>query len=181
VYVTHNLSEAFIMSDRIAIMGNGRIEQIGIGAELFDKPTSNYVAQFLGVNTFKGEAVKTRDEFLEFEAKGVLLLAPFAPGLIGKKVVATVNPEYITLSKSRDSTAGCNRLNSIEGVITEMVQMRSNAQITLDAGFRMKTRVPLSSVKSLGLGIGDKVYINFAVDALNVFADDKSESESLQN
>jgi ABC-type sulfate/molybdate transport systems ATPase subunit len=43
VYVTHNLSEAFIMSDRIAVMGNGSIQQIGSGADLFDKPSSTYV------------------------------------------------------------------------------------------------------------------------------------------
>ncbi len=48
VYVTHNLSEAFIMSDRIAVMGNGRIEQIGWGAELFDKPTSELCCKVSG-------------------------------------------------------------------------------------------------------------------------------------
>ena len=58
IYVTHNLSEAFIMSDRIAVMGNGHIEQIGNRTEIFDKPTSSYVAQFLGINTFKGKAIK---------------------------------------------------------------------------------------------------------------------------
>jgi len=47
VYVTHNLSEAFVMSDRIAVKwGNGHIEQIGINTEIYDKPTSSYVAKF---------------------------------------------------------------------------------------------------------------------------------------
>ncbi len=41
VYVTHNLSEAFVMSDRIAVMGNGRIEQMGNKTEIFDKPSSS--------------------------------------------------------------------------------------------------------------------------------------------
>ena len=58
VYVTHNLSEAFIMSDRIAVMGNGRIEDIGVRGEIFDKPSSGYVAKFLGINTFDGKAIK---------------------------------------------------------------------------------------------------------------------------
>ena len=53
VYVTHNLSEAFIMSDRIAVMGNGHIEQIGSRTEIFDKPSSAYVAEFLGINTIQ--------------------------------------------------------------------------------------------------------------------------------
>ena len=78
VYVTHNLSEAFIMSDRIAVMGNGHIEQIGNRTEIFDKPSSSYVANFLGINTFKGKAVKTHAGLLEIDVNGTMLLAPQA-------------------------------------------------------------------------------------------------------
>jgi ABC-type Fe3+/spermidine/putrescine transport system ATPase subunit len=113
VYVTHNLSEAFIMSDRIAVMGNGRIEQISCGAELFDKPSSKYVALFLGLNTFKGKAVKARGKLMEIEAYGTQLLAPLAPNLLGKNVVATVKPESISLSKSNQSASNDAGINSI--------------------------------------------------------------------
>jgi putative spermidine/putrescine transport system ATP-binding protein len=170
VYVTHNLSEAFIMSDRIAVMGNGRIEQIGNRAEIFDKPSSKYVASFLGINSFKGRAIKTLDGFLEIESNGVHVLAPPAPNLVGKNVMVTVQPENITLSKSANSSFDCAE-NSIEGTITGMVQMRSTAQATLDVGFLLKTRISLVSIKNLGLSIGDKVYVCFNVESLNVFAD----------
>jgi ABC-type Fe3+/spermidine/putrescine transport system ATPase subunit len=174
VYVTHNLSEAFIMSDRIAVMGNGCIQQIGSGAELFDKPKSGYVAKFLGVNSFKGKAVKAKGEILEIEANGKLLMTSSAPNLVGKSVVATLKPENITLSKSAESTPN-GTINSVEGTITEMVQMRSTAQVTLDVGFLLKARLSLSAVKNLGLTVGDRVYVNFAADSLNVFAEDNNE------
>jgi ABC-type Fe3+/spermidine/putrescine transport system ATPase subunit len=172
VYVTHNLSEAFIMSDRIAVMGNGRIEQIGCGAELFDKPSSKYVAAFLGINAFKAKAVRAQGELMEIEANGTRVLAPLAPNLLGKNVIATIKPENIALSKSADKASKDEGINSIEGVVAEMVQMRSNAQVTLDVGFPLKTRLLLSVVKGLGLTIGDKVNVHFAADSLNVFADD---------
>jgi ABC-type Fe3+/spermidine/putrescine transport system ATPase subunit len=175
VYVTHNLSEAFIMSDRIAVMGNGRIEQVGCGSEIFDKPASNYVAKFLGVNAFKGKAVKIRAGLLEIEANGVLLLAPSAPSLVGKNIIATIKPEDITLSKSGDPVSNGTTCNSVEGTITEMVQMRSTAQVTVDVGFLLKARLPLSLVKNLSLTIGDKIFLNFSVESLNVFADDNNE------
>jgi ABC-type Fe3+/spermidine/putrescine transport system ATPase subunit len=171
IYVTHNLSEAFVMSDRIAVMGNRHIEQIGSRTEIFDKPSSSYVAKFLGVNTFKGKATKISGDFLEIEANEVALLAPLAPNLVGKNVVVTIKPEDLFLSKSDVCDFNGALGNSVEGVITEMVQMRSNAQVTIDVGFILKTRLSLSSVKSLGLNIGDKVYACFSVDALNVFAD----------
>ena len=175
VYVTHNLSEAFIMSDRIAVMGNGCIEQIGCGAEIFDKPSSSYVAKFLGVNAFKGKAVKFNAGLLEIDANGVLLLAPSTPNLVGKNVTATLKPENISFSKSADSVSNGAAVNSVEGIITEMVQMRSTAQITVDIGFLLKARLSLSIVKNLGLTVGDKIYVNFATDSLNVFADDNNE------
>jgi len=174
VYVTHNLSEAFVMSDRIAVMGNGRVEQIGNRTEIFDKPSSSYVAKFLGANAFKAKATKIRGGFLEIEANGSLLLAPSTANLLGKNVIGTIKPENITLSKYSDITANDNGTNSIEGVITEMVQMRSNAQVTVDVGFVLKTRVLLSVIKKLGIGVGDKVYACFNADALNIFADDSN-------
>ena len=59
----------------------------------------------------------------------------------------------------------------VRQTITEMVQMRSNAQVTIDAGFQLKTRIPLSEVKNQVISVGDKVHVFFSVDALNVFAD----------
>lgn len=173
VYVTHNLSEAFIMSNRIAIMGNGCIQQIGSGTELFDKPSSGYVANFLGVNSFKGKAVTAKGELLEIEANGTLLMASSASNVVGKNVIATLKPENITLSKSTDPAPN-GTVNTVEGTITEMVQMRSTAQVTLDVGFLLKARLPLSSVKNLGLTVGDKINVNFTADSLNVFADDNN-------
>ena len=171
VYVTHNLSEAFIMSDRIAVMGNGCIQQIGSGADLFDKPSSGYVAKFLGLNSFKAKAISNRGGFLEIEADGIQLLASSPPNMRGKNVVATLKPESITLSKSPQKDVNGESTNCILGVVTEMVQMRSNAQVTLDVGFPLKTRLLLSVIKNLGLGIGDKVYVCFPAESLNVFAD----------
>ncbi len=171
VYVTHNLSEAFVMSDRIAVMGNGHIEQIGINTEIYDKPTSSYVAKFLGINSFKGKALKTVAGVTEIEVNGVQMKAATSPCLDGKKVIVTIKPENIIVSKSADPDFKGAPNNAIEGTITEMVQMRSNAQVTIDAGFQLKTRIPLSEVKNQVISVGDKVHVFFSVDALNVFAD----------
>lgn len=171
VYVTHNLSEAFIMSDRVAVMGNGRIEQIGTAGEIFDKPKSSYVARFLGINTFKGKALKMRDGLLELEAGGVSLLASAADsGLEGKAVVATLKPEDIKLTNLNSKP---NVGNAVEGQITEMTAMRSTAQVTLDVGFTLKARLQLATIKAEGLNVGDRVLVCFGPEALNVFADNE--------
>ncbi len=171
VYVTHNLSEAYSMSDRIAVMGNGLIEQIGCKTEIFDKPSSQYVAKFLGLNTLRGKAVKARSGLLEIDVNGTVLLAPSAPEMVGKTVTVTIKPEDIVLSKSLRSDLKSTLSNFVEGVVTEMVQMRSTAQITVDSGFLLKARLSLKSVKTENLTIGDKVYALFNADSLNVFVE----------
>jgi ABC-type Fe3+/spermidine/putrescine transport system ATPase subunit len=173
VYVTHNLSEAFIISDRVAVMGNGHIEQIGAASEIFDKPSSSYVAKFLGINTFKGKALKIREDLLEIEASGVHLLAANTnSGLEGKAVVATLKSEDIKLANINNAKP--NLGNVIEGSIREMTAMRSTAQVTLDVGFVLKSRLQLSTIKAEGLNIGDRVLVSFSPGALNVFADNKN-------
>ena len=170
IYVTHNLSEAFIMSDRIAVMGNGGIQQIGSGAELFDKPRSGYVAKFLGINTVKGKATGIHGGFLEVEVNGALLQAPSQPELVGKNVVCTIKPEDVKLTKNQAPKNTAD--NSVEGTITEMVQMRSTAQVTVDAGFPLKVRLSLENIKNAGLNVGDRVFVCFNADSLNVFAEE---------
>ena len=156
-------------------MGNGRIEQIGARGEIFDKPSSKYVAQFLGVNAFKGKVIKANLEVLEVEINGVSLLACSPLNLFGKDVTITIKPEDIVLSKSPNLDFNGELGNHLEGTITEMVQMRSTAQVTVDVGFLLKSRLPLSSIKESGINIGDKVYACFNTDALNVFAENSSE------
>ena len=94
VYITHSLEEAMVMSDRIAIMREGRFEQIGPAEEIYAKPTSRFVAEFMGeVNLFpvvkgadglegQGLAIKTNGHgaaaAMEAGARGTLMVRPEA-------------------------------------------------------------------------------------------------------
>ena len=109
---------------------------------------------------------------MEIEANGIQLLAPAAFTLLGKNVIATIKPENITLSKSPAVAVRGEAVNCVEGVVTEMVQMRSNAQVLVDVGFELKARLLLAVIKNLGISVGDKVNVCFNAESLNVFADE---------
>jgi len=171
IYVTHNLSEAYIMADRIAIMGKKHIEQIGHPQEIFDKPTSSYAARFLGLNTYAGRTLRIHDSFIEIEINGIHLYAAASPDLVEKNIVVTIKPEDITISKPGTLRLSDKPRNFIEGTITEMTQMRSTAQTTINIGFPIHARLQISTLKELDLSIGDKVQVCLDPQSLNIFKD----------
>jgi ABC-type Fe3+/spermidine/putrescine transport system ATPase subunit len=173
VYVTHNLDEAYTMADKIAVLGNGHIEQIGSREEIFDKPQSTYVAKFLGTNLFEGKAIREQNEYLQIEINNILLLATSNAELIGKNITITIKPEDITLTTEKPTTKPNtdNNNNNLLGVITEIIiQTRSTAQITVDVGFLIKTKTTFTTIKNLDIVIGNKIYVSFNPSSLNVFS-----------
>jgi ABC-type Fe3+/spermidine/putrescine transport system ATPase subunit len=175
IYVTHNLNEAFIMANKTAVMGNGHIEQIGDRTEIFDKTQSIFVAKFLGMNVFKGRAVREQNNHLLIEPHNtnIKLLAASKYSLLGKNVTITIKPENITISTKKPVNSN-STINDIAGVIIEMVQMRSTTQVTVDIGCLVKARIVSTDVKNLGVTVGDKVYVSFSPFEVNVFSEELS-------
>jgi spermidine/putrescine transport system ATP-binding protein len=102
VLVTHDQEEALSMSDRIVIMRGGRIVQIGGPRELYDRPVSRYVADFVGKsNFFAGRVVSASAGMAVLEAAGHRFAGP-APGAlsVGDKAVASLRPEQIALTRA---------------------------------------------------------------------------------
>jgi spermidine/putrescine transport system ATP-binding protein len=101
IYITHDQEEALSMSDRIAVMREGRFEQIGSAAEVYDQPKTSFVARFVGnANILRGKAAPGADgETLVFEHPAGRVRvrsrgAPFAPG---EELTIAVRTEYLIL------------------------------------------------------------------------------------
>ena len=97
IAVTHDQQEAITMSDRIAIMRSGRIEQFGTPADIYERPSTRYIAQFMGSSNFlRGTAQAVGDDWcLRLDAGAVVPLAP-RPGLTdGMRMDLVVRPERL--------------------------------------------------------------------------------------
>lgn len=98
IYVTHDQDEALSMSDRIAVIKDGKIEQIGTPVEVYEKPKSVYVADFLGeANIFKGIV---KDDICVCEEANIKIISKFKNDT---KVNLIVRPENVKLSKEKNS------------------------------------------------------------------------------
>ncbi len=135
IYVTHDQDEALVMSDRIAVFNAGRIEQIGLADELYERPATRFVAEFIGEsNILPGRVVETKDGIGVVEAPAGRLKASSArPHASGLAALVSVRPERVHLARApMESIAAENRF---DGRIEEVIYMgRARKYVVAIAG-----------------------------------------------
>lgn len=121
VYVTHDQSEALTMSDRIAVMNNGRIEQIGTPEELYENPKSRFVAGFIGKSNFLVGRISGEDEqsFHLTSEDGVSFNISKKKNIkVGDSITAAIRPEKLIFIEGEEELKGWN---VIHGVVEEFI------------------------------------------------------------
>jgi len=144
VYVTHDQEEALTMSDRIAVMNRGRIEQCADPETVYERPTTTFVAGFIGVsNLMPGEVTSSNGTTRVRLDAGVEVVAPTTDGLSkGERCHAVVRPEKLQLDpKDAPSRDGWPQ---VEGLVESSVYLGTATQIVvqLSGGTRMTVLVP---------------------------------------
>jgi spermidine/putrescine transport system ATP-binding protein len=124
LYVTHDQDEALTMSDRIAVMHRGRLEQVGTPAEIYERPRSRFVAEFIGeANFVEGVVRAVRDGRAEIEAQdwGTLVVAATADGArAGAAAQISVRPERLSLHAPDAPPPG---LNTAIGTVRDRIYL----------------------------------------------------------
>lgn len=162
IHITHSFEEAFALADRIAIMYKGKIHQVGTPDEVFRKPNSAFVADFVGVeNLFHGTSV-IRDEQSEIWVNGLIIISST---LKSGDVSVSIRPEDILLSKDPiDSSAQ----NSFSGVLTEITRMKSTVNLVIDSGIPFKVVLTKRAYDDMGLYVGSWVYLTFKASTVHI-------------
>ena len=133
IYVTHDQEEALTMSDRIAVMNDGKVAQVGSPEDLYDRPTSRFVAGFIGESNFLPAVVRgLEDDVVVAECQGAVIRALCGSRPVsGDKVVLTTRPERLRFADSWTSAAPQNRLSV---TVTEAVFAGERCRYMLQAG-----------------------------------------------
>ena len=169
VYVTHDQEEALTMSDRLAVMSNGRVEQIGTPSDVYEEPASAYVADFLGVsNLMDAEA-----EGLDADSHAKVKLGEFelAAGQGDTDARGTVKivirPERVRLEES-----GATGQNRVPGMVERVVYVGSIMQVIvhLAPGQTLQAWVQ-NTGDGLPYAQGHPVSVHLPPDALRVLVD----------
>jgi spermidine/putrescine transport system ATP-binding protein len=137
VYVTHDQSEALTMSDRIAVMNDGHIEQLGSPRDIYEHPASRFVAGFIGTsNLLSGQVGEVADgrAVIRYGADERIVV-PLRNGTAvsgGQQVELTVRPEKIEIGTEPPAGTG----SAIKGTVSEVVYLgtSTNYQVITSAG-----------------------------------------------
>jgi putative spermidine/putrescine transport system ATP-binding protein len=115
VYVTHDQEEALSLSDRIVVMSEGRIEQVGTPFEIYNFPSTGFVARFVGtLNVVAAKIVDPAAGTLEVAGQPIRTSNPIKDGHAGGTVSVALRPERVTLG----SQDGLNQLNGVVDDVT---------------------------------------------------------------
>jgi len=163
VQITHHFDDVFALADRIAIMHEGRIIQMGETSEVFLHPSDTFIAEFLGIgNIIRGISSKSGNIIQITTRDGTVFFA--ASGIIGD-IVATLHAEDVILSKAPFASSARNCLS---GTVTEVIPSGTTVQVILDVGFRLTALLTRESCRELYLESGSKVYATFKASAVHV-------------
>ncbi|HWH23745.1 MAG TPA: ABC transporter ATP-binding protein [Candidatus Limnocylindria bacterium] len=133
IYVTHDQDEAMTMSNRIAVMRAGRIEQLGTPGELYETPETEFVAGFLGVsNLLEGEVVGRNGELADVRlADGSAVRVPAAAVGSWQKVRVGVRPEKLKVIAADERPSDLGGANWLAGTVSDASYVGVSTQYTV--------------------------------------------------
>jgi spermidine/putrescine transport system ATP-binding protein len=142
VYVTHDQEEALTMSDRIAVMNRGRVEQIGVPEDVYERPATTFVAGFIGVSNLMPATV-AGDGKVRLE-NGPEVAGNTGRMSAGEGCYAVVRPEKLRVELAGEGEAASNGLPRVEGVVESSLYLGTSTQIVVGLGkdVRMTVLVP---------------------------------------
>jgi len=183
IYVTHDQEEALTMSDRIAVMNSGRVEQMAEPDEVYDRPATTFVAGFIGVsNLMPGRVTKPGDQGeVELDA-GVTVNASVDGFDAGERCHTVVRPEKLQIQFAEDPADGT--LPRVEGIVESSLYLGTATQIVVrlpdDAEMTVLVANSGEDERQRLPGGGAKVRLSWTPDHMHVVRESDNEDLNRQ-
>lgn len=163
IHVTHSREDAMLLADRIAVMNEGKIIQIGKPKEIFRNPSSRFVAEFVGVeNIFSGKAEK-KGNYTYFVCDGIRLISSMN---VPDAKYASIRPEDIIVSKNKIESSA---RNCIKGRVKAIVDTGSIIRLEVDCGVDFIVHITKQSFEDMQIKIGEEIYLVFKAQNVHLF------------
>lgn len=165
VLATHDMALGQRLADRIGVLVNGKLLQVGNSRDVFTTPVNRDIARLVGVeNIIDGVITANQDRIVTIDIGGKLIEA-ISDYVVGRAVSACVRPEDITLALSPVSSSA---RNSYPGEVTWAVAMGPLTRVEIDCGFPLVVMVTRKSAEEMKLATGRKVFASFKATGVHV-------------
>jgi spermidine/putrescine transport system ATP-binding protein len=158
IYVTHDQEEALTMSDRIAVMNSGQIEQIGTPSQIYENPETEFVASFIGIsNLFTGYVKNGDGQNIIVTTSDNFDLKAFGNGndiSADSSIAVMVRPERIQISALKPE----GEYNIISGIIEDIVYLGVNIQFIIDINGRKLIVIDKNNNRDIQFKVGQEVF-----------------------
>jgi tungstate transport system ATP-binding protein len=171
VFVTHDRDEALRLGDRIAVMMNGCVHQVGKPSEVFGHPVSEEVARFVGVETIlPGRVTGERSGLLTVEVNGAKIEA-LGRVAVGESVLVCLRPEDLVIRRRDEPAAPDSARNHLAGRVQEATPLGAQYRVRITSDPALGGVVALVTKQSfheLGLSPGSPVLVTFKASAVHL-------------
>ena len=183
IYVTHDQTEAMTLGDRIVIMKDGLIQQVGTPTEVFDMPCNLFVAEFIGapkMNTFKTELTLEDGKYYvnpygtKIEVTGEKAAALAERGVESGSIVLGVRPEHFVLAE-----AGDPGVISCDILVNEMMGSELHLHVVTNNGDKLIVRIPtvsLTDEQRKSLVQGTTIHVTFEGKVMHFFNEETQQN-----
>ena len=183
IYVTHDQTEAMTLGDRIVIMKDGFIQQVGTPTEVFDWPLNLFVAEFIGapkMNTFKTQLLYENGKYyvtpygakIEVTGKKAELLKQKNIG--SREIILGIRPEHMTMAEASDPSAIHTSI-----LVNEMMGSELHLHVATQSGDKLIARIPtitLEDEQRKAMAYGSDLHVTFEGKVMHFFDPETSEN-----
>ena len=177
VYVTHDQEEALTMSDRIAVIADGRVEQVGPPEEIYSSPATTYVASFLGAaNIFDVDVVDCVAGVATCSTLGRTVHAECRDETLRGAAAIVIRPERVAVSNAGDEVPAGH--NCLPGTVTDVLYLGAASQVRVEVAPGATLVVQVANhagPRSVSASPGSRVTCVFAPDAVQVLRQSTAE------
>ncbi len=171
IFVTHDQQEALSMSDRIAVMLDGHVEQLADPDTIYDHPESAFVAGFIGQQNFFEGTARDGGATVAGDAWTITSSLPSVGVTDGEQALAAIRPEAVTLQEERPAASG----NAVEGTLANISHLGDVIQFVVITADRKDVLARLPRPKAPRLQVGSSVWCTWDAGHVHVFGADQAD------
>jgi molybdopterin-binding protein len=167
IHVTHDYEEAIALANKIGVMENGELVHVASPEEIFKRPKSEFIADFIGIKNYLKGVVRSipGSDLKHFASDAILIhcLTEVADG----DAFLVIRPDEISIANSLDESSSRNHF---KGTITDMAPGKLGMEVTVEVGVEIVATISSVALKALNLDIGKEVWISFKASSCRIYA-----------